>query len=107
MHRKLQVIVTVHVNDPIVAGTSQELKVKENPAWSAKAQIFLGANFSRLTIVIDGITKEAIVEGSKPGYFQNTLIQAGMEKGSAVGTAGVKSVDVKDTDLYTGEEDHK
>eukprot|EP00971_Amphidinium_carterae_P220158 4370615-Amphidinium_carterae.1 len=59
----------------------QELKVKENPAWSAKAQIFLGANFSRLTLVIDGIMKEAIVEGSKPGYFQNTLIQAGMEKG--------------------------
>eukprot|EP00971_Amphidinium_carterae_P221762 4402182-Amphidinium_carterae.1 len=73
MHRKLQVIVTVHVDDPIVAGTSegirmffqlvgQELKVKENPAWSAKAQIFLGANFSRLTLVVDGITKEAIVE---------------------------------------------
>eukprot|EP00971_Amphidinium_carterae_P135450 2683849-Amphidinium_carterae.1 len=30
-----------------------------------------------------------------------------MEKGSAVGTAGVKSVDVKDTDLYIGEDDHK
>eukprot|EP00971_Amphidinium_carterae_P307438 6109618-Amphidinium_carterae.1 len=61
----------------------QELKVKENPAWSAKGQFFLGANFSRLTSVIDGITKEANVEGSKPGCFQNTLIQAGMEKGSA------------------------
>eukprot|EP00971_Amphidinium_carterae_P253562 5034182-Amphidinium_carterae.1 len=30
-----------------------------------------------------------------------------MEKGSAVGTAGVKSVEMKDTDLYIGEEDHK
>eukprot|EP00971_Amphidinium_carterae_P027472 541081-Amphidinium_carterae.1 len=30
-----------------------------------------------------------------------------MEKGSAVGTAGVKPVEMKDTDLYIGEEDHK
>eukprot|EP00971_Amphidinium_carterae_P153499 3043172-Amphidinium_carterae.1 len=59
----------------------QELKVKENPPWSEKAQIFLGANFSRITLVRDGIKQEAIVEGSKPGYFQNTLIQAGMERG--------------------------
>eukprot|EP00971_Amphidinium_carterae_P230456 4573790-Amphidinium_carterae.1 len=78
----------------------QELKVKENPGWSAKAQIFLGANLSRLTLVIDGIMKEAIVEGSKPGYVQNTLIQAGMEKGSAAGTAGVRTVESKEVDEY-------
>eukprot|EP00971_Amphidinium_carterae_P168460 3337640-Amphidinium_carterae.1 len=83
----------------------QELKVKENPAWNEKAQIFLGANFSRIKLVRDGITKEAIVEGSKPGYFQTTLIQAGMERGSAVGTAGVRSAEVKaDSDDYIGEE---
>eukprot|EP00971_Amphidinium_carterae_P142252 2817969-Amphidinium_carterae.1 len=56
IHRSLKMIVTVHV-DPIVAGTSEgtrmflqligtELKVKENPAWSREAQVFLGANFS-------------------------------------------------------------
>eukprot|EP00971_Amphidinium_carterae_P209095 4148230-Amphidinium_carterae.1 len=59
MHRALRVIVTVHVDDPIVAGTSEgirmffqlvgtELKVKENPARSKEAQVFLGANFSRI-----------------------------------------------------------
>eukprot|EP00971_Amphidinium_carterae_P053759 1058669-Amphidinium_carterae.1 len=67
----------------------QELKVKENPAWSTKAQVFLGANFGRIQMEIDGIKRDAIVEGSKPGYFHNTLVQAGMEKGSAVGTAGM------------------
>eukprot|EP00971_Amphidinium_carterae_P287948 5716097-Amphidinium_carterae.2 len=61
IHRSLKVVVTVHVDDPIVAGTSEgirmffqlvgsELKVKENPAWSREAQVFLGANFSRLQI---------------------------------------------------------
>eukprot|EP00971_Amphidinium_carterae_P086195 1705375-Amphidinium_carterae.3 len=39
---------------------------------------------------IDDVTRDAIIEGSKPGYMQNTLIQAGMERGSAVGTAGGK-----------------
>eukprot|EP00971_Amphidinium_carterae_P015126 298744-Amphidinium_carterae.1 len=39
---------------------------------------------------IDGVMKDVIIEGSKPGYFKNTLTQAGMESGSAVGTAGVK-----------------
>eukprot|EP00971_Amphidinium_carterae_P009860 194357-Amphidinium_carterae.1 len=79
MHRALKVIVTVHVDDPIVAGTSTELKVKENPAWSKQAQVFLGANFSRIQMEVDGITRDVIVKGSKPGYFRNTLTQAGME----------------------------
>eukprot|EP00971_Amphidinium_carterae_P287947 5716097-Amphidinium_carterae.1 len=34
--------------------------------------------------------RDVIIEGSKPGCFKNTLIQVGMEKGSAVGTAGMK-----------------
>eukprot|EP00971_Amphidinium_carterae_P236060 4685016-Amphidinium_carterae.1 len=100
-HRKLKVVVTVHVDDPIVAGTREgirmffnlvgtELKVKENPEWSKQAQVFLGANFSRLHMQIDGVMKDVIIEGSKPGYFKNTLIQAGIERGSVVGTAGVK-----------------
>eukprot|EP00971_Amphidinium_carterae_P127433 2524893-Amphidinium_carterae.1 len=50
--------------------------------------------------------RDTIVEGSKPGYFRNTLIQA-MEKGSAVGTAGVKSVETKEADEYIGEAEHK
>eukprot|EP00971_Amphidinium_carterae_P293158 5820480-Amphidinium_carterae.1 len=50
-----------------------ELKVKENPAWSKQAQVFLGANFSRIQIDNDGITRDAIVEGSKPGCFQNSF----------------------------------
>eukprot|EP00971_Amphidinium_carterae_P176246 3493575-Amphidinium_carterae.1 len=51
MHRGLQVIVTVHEDDPIVAGTSEgiqmffrpvgtELKVRENEAWSREAQAY-------------------------------------------------------------------
>eukprot|EP00971_Amphidinium_carterae_P183451 3641078-Amphidinium_carterae.1 len=47
--RRLKVVVTVHVDDPIVAGTSEgirmflrlvgtELKVRENEAWSREAQ---------------------------------------------------------------------
>eukprot|EP00971_Amphidinium_carterae_P209097 4148231-Amphidinium_carterae.1 len=56
---------------------------------------------------IDGVMRDTIVEGSKPGGFRNTLIQAGVEKRSAVGTAGMKSVETKDADEYIGEEDHK
>eukprot|EP00971_Amphidinium_carterae_P349480 6491037-Amphidinium_carterae.4 len=118
IHRALKVIVKVHVDDRIVAGTSEEvwmffklvgteLKVKENPAWSQQAQVFLGADFGRIQMEIVGITRDVIVEGSKPGYFRNTLIEAGMEKGSAVVTAGVKSEKTQEADDYIGEEDHK
>eukprot|EP00971_Amphidinium_carterae_P172666 3422656-Amphidinium_carterae.5 len=48
-----------------------ELKVKEDPEWSKQAQIFLRASFRRLNMMIDGINKDVIVEGSKPGCFQN------------------------------------
>eukprot|EP00971_Amphidinium_carterae_P302754 6015766-Amphidinium_carterae.1 len=54
----------------------QELKVRENEAWCSKAQIFLGANFSRLPIQVDGVTRDCIIESSKPGYMYNTLLQA-------------------------------
>eukprot|EP00971_Amphidinium_carterae_P157543 3123170-Amphidinium_carterae.1 len=56
---------------------------------------------------IDGVMRDTIGKGSKPGYFWNTLIQAAMEKGSAVGTAGVKSVEMKESDEYIGETEHK
>eukprot|EP00971_Amphidinium_carterae_P024649 486000-Amphidinium_carterae.1 len=106
----------LHGSRSIVAGTSEgisqlvgtELKVKENEAWSREAQVFLGANFSRLQIQMDGVTKDVIFEGSKPGYFKNTLIQAGMERGSAVGTAGVKIDMANDSeDEYIGDEHHR
>eukprot|EP00971_Amphidinium_carterae_P153979 3053660-Amphidinium_carterae.1 len=58
IQRKLQVIVTVHVDYPIVAGTSEgrrmffqlvgkELKVKENPAWWSEIEgsDLLGSQF--------------------------------------------------------------
>eukprot|EP00971_Amphidinium_carterae_P292825 5813573-Amphidinium_carterae.1 len=69
-----------------------------------------GANFSRIQmeiIQIDGITRDTIVEGSKPGYFRDTLIQAGMEKGRAVGTAGMKSAKTLEAEEYIGEAEHK
>eukprot|EP00971_Amphidinium_carterae_P124551 2467307-Amphidinium_carterae.1 len=69
---------------------STELEVRENKAWGREAQVFLGANFSRLQMQVDGIMKDVIIEASTPGYMKNTLIQAGMERGSAVGTAGSK-----------------
>eukprot|EP00971_Amphidinium_carterae_P014413 284679-Amphidinium_carterae.3 len=111
-----------HVDDPIVAGTSEgigsligmffqligtELKVKENPALSREAQVFLGANFSRLQMQMNGVMKDVIIEGSIPGYFKNIPIQAGMERGSAVGTAGVKLDTANDSDEYIGDESHK
>eukprot|EP00971_Amphidinium_carterae_P348805 6490679-Amphidinium_carterae.2 len=69
MHRRLKVVATVHVDDPIVAGTSEgirmffrlvgtELKVRESEAWSREAQVFLGANFSRLQMQVDGVMKD-------------------------------------------------
>eukprot|EP00971_Amphidinium_carterae_P151969 3011739-Amphidinium_carterae.3 len=78
IHRKLKVVLTVHVDDPIVAGTSKgirmffklvgtELKVNENPEWSKQAQVFLGAHFSRLHMQMHGVMKDVIIEGSKPG----------------------------------------
>eukprot|EP00971_Amphidinium_carterae_P229513 4553604-Amphidinium_carterae.4 len=105
IHRKMKVSVTVHVDDPIVAGTSEglrmffklmgtKLKVKENPAWSTQAQVFLGANFSRPQMEVDGIKRDVIIE-------------AGMEKGSAVGTAGIKPETAGEADEYIGEDDHK
>eukprot|EP00971_Amphidinium_carterae_P151512 3003792-Amphidinium_carterae.3 len=101
IHHELKVVVTVHVDDPIVA-------VKESPAWSREAQVFLGANFSRLQMQIDGVMKDVIIEGSRPGYFKNTLIQAGMERGgSAVGAAGVKLATTREDDEYIGDESHK
>eukprot|EP00971_Amphidinium_carterae_P307064 6102441-Amphidinium_carterae.1 len=69
--------------------------------------MFLGANFSRIQMESDGVMRDTIVEGSKPGYFRNTLIQAGMEKGSAVGTAGMKSEKTLEADEYIGEAEHK
>eukprot|EP00971_Amphidinium_carterae_P173427 3437877-Amphidinium_carterae.1 len=51
--------------------------------------------------------KDVIFEGSKPGYFKYTLIQAGMERGSAVCTAGVKLEVASDDDEYIGDESHK
>eukprot|EP00971_Amphidinium_carterae_P336781 6473325-Amphidinium_carterae.4 len=50
--------------------------------------------------------KDVIVE-SKPGYFRNTIIQAGMEKGSAVGTASVKQEIAEEDDEYLSEVDHR
>eukprot|EP00971_Amphidinium_carterae_P141433 2802416-Amphidinium_carterae.1 len=49
IHRRLKVVVTAHVDDPIVAGTNKGiwmffrlvgtgLKVRENEAWSREAQ---------------------------------------------------------------------
>eukprot|EP00971_Amphidinium_carterae_P348842 6490700-Amphidinium_carterae.2 len=57
---------------------------------------------------IDGVMKDVIIEVSKP-YFKNTntLIQAGMERGSAVGTAGVKLATTSEDDEYIGDESHK
>eukprot|EP00971_Amphidinium_carterae_P137194 2718588-Amphidinium_carterae.5 len=83
-----------------------ELNVKENPACSTQAQVFLGANFSRLQMAIDGIKRDVIIEGSHPGYFKHTLIQAGMEKGSAVGSAGIKPETAGEADEYIDEDDH-
>eukprot|EP00971_Amphidinium_carterae_P342646 6482028-Amphidinium_carterae.1 len=51
-----------------------ELKIKENPAWSREAEVFLGANFSRFQIEIDGVMKDVIMEVSKPGCSKHTLI---------------------------------
>eukprot|EP00971_Amphidinium_carterae_P253782 5037932-Amphidinium_carterae.3 len=84
-----------------------ELKVRENEAWSREAQVFLGANFSRLQMQIDGVTKDVIIEGSKPGYMKNTLIQVGMERGSAVGIAGCKLETSNDNSEYIGDESHR
>eukprot|EP00971_Amphidinium_carterae_P331942 6465804-Amphidinium_carterae.2 len=57
---------------------------------------------------IDGVMKDVIIEGSKPGYMKNALIQAGVERGSAVGTAGVKiEVASGEEDEYIGDESHK
>eukprot|EP00971_Amphidinium_carterae_P268620 5329033-Amphidinium_carterae.2 len=61
-----------------------ERKVKENPAWSREAQVFLGANFSRLQMQVDGVMKDVIIEGSRPGYVKNALIQAGVERSETV-----------------------
>eukprot|EP00971_Amphidinium_carterae_P128012 2535657-Amphidinium_carterae.1 len=55
-------------------------------------------------MTIDGVMKDVIIEGSKPGYIKNTLIQVGMERGSAVGTAGVKIDIASDEDEYIGDE---
>eukprot|EP00971_Amphidinium_carterae_P032902 647615-Amphidinium_carterae.1 len=77
IHRRLEVVATVHVDDPIVASASEgirmlfrlvgtELKVREDEAWRREAQVFLGANFSRLQMQVDGVTRDVIVEGSKP-----------------------------------------
>eukprot|EP00971_Amphidinium_carterae_P348625 6490597-Amphidinium_carterae.2 len=51
--------------------------------------------------------RDVIIEGSKPGCFKNTLIQAGMERGSAVGTAGVKLETAEGDDNFVNEKDHK
>eukprot|EP00971_Amphidinium_carterae_P348036 6490286-Amphidinium_carterae.2 len=59
---------------------------------------------------VGGVMKDVIIEGSKPGYFKHTLIQAGMvrmEKGSAVGTAGVKLAVSGEEDEHIGDESHK
>eukprot|EP00971_Amphidinium_carterae_P349129 6490861-Amphidinium_carterae.2 len=56
---------------------------------------------------VDGVMKNVIIEGSKPGYFKNTLIRAGMERGSAVGAAGVKIEVASGSDEYIGDESHK
>eukprot|EP00971_Amphidinium_carterae_P189805 3767446-Amphidinium_carterae.1 len=51
--------------------------------------------------------KDVITEGSKPGYVRHILIQAGMERGIAVGTAGVKLEIASEDGEYIGDENHK
>eukprot|EP00971_Amphidinium_carterae_P231927 4602835-Amphidinium_carterae.2 len=80
--------------------------VLQTPGMEQAGQIYLGASFSRLHMMIDGVSKNVIVEGSKPGCFQNSLIQAGKEKGSAVGTAGIQQGTAEDDDEFISEEDH-
>eukprot|EP00971_Amphidinium_carterae_P323016 6419762-Amphidinium_carterae.1 len=111
IHQRLKVVVTVHVDDPIVAGAIEGIRMffrlVGTEAWSREAQVFLGANVSRLQMQVDGVTRGVIVEGSKPGYMKNTLIQAGMERGSAVGPAGSKLGVTSEDSEYVGDESHK
>eukprot|EP00971_Amphidinium_carterae_P065394 1295703-Amphidinium_carterae.1 len=56
---------------------------------------------------IDGIMKDVIVEGSKPGCFKRTFIQCGMERGSAVGTTRVRLETAEGDDDFINKEEHK
>eukprot|EP00971_Amphidinium_carterae_P090905 1799064-Amphidinium_carterae.1 len=66
--------------------------------WSQLQQIADASGWSH-----EGV----IIEGSKPGYVKNTLIQGDMERGSAVGTAGSKLEMTSEDSEYVGDESHK